>query len=151
MAILTMAAVLMEAFSQRFKNAIRSEVYHSSRSPVSARPTLSSGTDQGLASASSAYYPRRTRDSVSHENGRPNTRIRIRENTFDAPVESNSTEPQASNPRSVSIPVDHLKSLITMARAQCESNASSQLASFISCSPHESLMVINTGESDSTS
>jgi len=148
-AILTISAVLMEAFSQRFKNVIRSEVYHSSRTPLSERPSVSSTTDQGLISVGSAYYPRRTRGEKAQENGRPTARIRIKENTVDGVVESPPTEFQT--PRAVSIEVDHLKSLIAMAKAQYESNDSeSQLASIFICSPHDCpLTVMNTGKLDS--
>jgi len=133
-AILTIVAVLMEAFSQRFKNVIRSEVYHSPRTPLSEHPTFSSRTDQGLTSAGSAYYPRRTRGEMSpQENGRPTARNRIQEITVDGAVEST---PKITGPRSVSIEVDHLKSLVIMARAQCKSNDSSQLASIFT-SPHD--------------
>lgn len=67
------------------------------------------------------------------ENGRSTPKIRIQENTSVGPVDSplKKFQTNSDSTRYPQSEVDHLKSLITMARAECESevNDSTHLAS----------------------
>lgn len=129
----------METFSERFHHAVKSGVSQppasTSRPPLSEHPTFTSATDHGLFSPSSVYDLRTRGDMTPHENGGATPRVRIQENTPDR--QSTPSEPRGSRsrtPQSVPMEVDHLKSLITMARVQRESepNDSSHLASLLS-------------------
>lgn len=125
--------VLSEAYSERYKSIINSEVYlsDSSRPILSQYPSMNTGLDQGrfLSPASPiTRIPSQDVDAIGEE-GR-NSPIRMQLASVSNDTES---DPEAIRiiPRSVLVQVDHLKSLITVARAQreTESNRSHQLVS----------------------
>jgi hypothetical protein len=141
--ILTFRVVIMETFSQRYRHVIGSEAFRTTplRPPFSEHPTFTSGTDQGFFSPNPAYHLSPTRRET---NGSSTPRIRIQAST---PEKSTESTPREFQP--VPMQIDHLKSLITMARAQCNSEIrdSDHFASIVpGCPIFRMLMIYNTGK-----
>lgn len=115
---------------------MKSETYHPSlaapvfRPPLSKHTTFSSGSEGSLSNF--ARYSSIRRDTVSHESGRSTPTIKVQESVSDGLVESLPEEfqPDIDSTQCPPIQMDHLKSLITMARAECKSG-STHLASVI--------------------
>jgi len=132
----------MEAYTQQYKSIIRPEVFQRT-STLTSRPHftehMSFATDQGFSPPNdvpSIYHSSNTRavpeDTIVLNSVKPSMRtVKIEEGTRsrDEVDEKGGRSFQASGllSRSVLVQMDHLKSLITIARAQRDTDTSQRL------------------------